>query len=204
LWAASHPANVFESFHLLDRQFTMLDTQYRDLQRAVASRESHPQAARDWQHAAREMRATTLQIRRLSDRMYRRYRERRTLGHRMFARIHARARILQARLLLLARTRSRKLARREQTRVAKSMLDLVLQYQALAGGYAAATCNAGAWSCGVAKKEPRTVGYPAAGVKWTCVRQRASCDGILGPRSPMLTGSPLTSNEPGASKPREK
>lgn len=196
MWAAAgHPKtapNIFESFHLLDAQFTRLDTQFQDLQHAVADDAPHARMARDWQHAAREMRATTVEIRRLSDRWP--YRGRRTLGHRMFGRLHSRARTLQARLLMLSRVRSRKLARREEVTVAKAMLDLVLQYQALSGGYAAATCHAGAWSCGVPKKEPRKVGYPAVGVKWTCVERLASCHGILGPRSPILTESPLTAN----------
>ena len=198
LWAAADnpktAPNVFEAFHQLDEHFTALDTQFHDLQHALNSGEPHTPVKRDWQHAARNMRDSTAQIRRITYRAYRPYRAHHALAYRMFFRLHSRARVLQERLLVMSRARSKKVARREETNVAKAMLDLVLQYQAVSGGYAAATCNAGAWSCGVPKKEPRKVGYPALGVKWTCVKQRASCHGILGPHSPMLTEPPLTAN----------
>lgn len=199
LWAAAHqqasPRNIFESFHLLDQHFTRLDTQFHVLQDALASNESHLHGKRGWQPAAAEMRTTTIAIRRFSYRMCRRYEGRRTLGHQMFARLYSSARVLQARLYLLSRTPSQKLARGEETRVEKAVLDLVLQYQAVSGGYAAATCDAGAWSCGVPRKEPRNVGYPSLGVKWICVKRLAACHGILGPRSPLLAEPPLTGKQ---------
>lgn len=195
--APNHPKtqpNIFETFQVLDQQFTRLDTQFHDLQRALQSKGTQTKMRRERKHATKEMRATTMQIRRLSYRLYKRYRADRSLGHRMFVQLNAQARDLQERLLKLSREPSQKLARREEETVAKAMLDLVLQYQAVSGGYAAATCSAGAWSCGVPKKEARTVGYPTLGVKWICVQQRASCSGILGPRAPKLSEPPLTAN----------
>jgi hypothetical protein len=196
--ASSKPArlDVFESFRVLDTHLTKLDGAFHDLQSSVAKKQSTKTAKRAWQHGLREMRATTNNIDRVSYRMYVNQRRLgRRLGSRMFLSLRRKAQVLHRSLLQADRTMSRTAQRRAEQKVRKAMLDLVLQYQALSGGYSAAHCDAGAWSCGVEKKEPRTVGYPAVGVKWMCVPRVKSCPGILGPRTPMLVTHPLTADK---------
>jgi hypothetical protein len=177
---------------LLDAQFTSLDTQFHDLQQVLTSIPS-THTRRAWQLAARQMRATTSRISRVSYRMYSQYQTpSRHLRYRMFALLHRKAHVLHAGLVEVTRARSRKQARVASRKAQRAMLDLVLQYQAISGGYAAASCGAQKWNCGVEKNEPRTIGYPALGVKWTCVPRAAACRGILGPRAPMLAQPPLT------------
>jgi hypothetical protein len=197
LWATTPPSratapDVFESFRVLDTQFTKLDTEFNDLQEGLAST-TQKHAKRAWPRAAREMQRTTAQISRISYRMYSHSR-RRQLRYRMFKLLHQRARLLRTRLAPIGRAPSRAVARRDSPKVQTAMLNLVLQYQAISGGYAAAHCDVGAWSCGVAKKQPRIVGYPSLGVKWMCVPRTNACKGILGPKTPLLATQPLTAD----------
>jgi len=185
--------DVFESFHALDAQFTTLDMQFRDLQNSLAKDRSHSASKRQWRKTARGMQTTTTHISKISYRMYSQCRRpSRQLRYQMFVLLHRRARALRICLAPVTRARSRTLAIRDSRKVQNAVLDLVLQYQAISGGYAAASCGAQKWNCGVEKNEPRTIGYPALGVKWTCVSRASACRGILGPRAPLLAQPPLT------------
>jgi hypothetical protein len=185
--------DVFESFRLFDAQFTKLDDQFHDLQQSFVNDQSKRHGKRAWQRVGRQMETTTSQISGLSYRMYSPYRgPSRKLRYRMFVALHRKTKLLHKQLALIAHTNSRRLARSESAKVHRTLLDLVLQYQALSGGYAAASCNPGKWNCGIEKKEPRLVGYPQVGVKWTCAPRASACRGILGPRTPLLAQQPLT------------
>jgi hypothetical protein len=185
--------DVFETFRLLDEQFSKLDGNYHDLQQALATRESQKQARKAWRRELRKMQQATTRIRQLSRRMYSQYRRpSRDLRYRMFEQLDQGSRRLNKQLIALQQQTSRNAVQKGNSKMRRAMLDLVLQYQALSGGYAATNCEAGAWSCGVAKDEPRRVGYPKLGVKWTCAARRNSCHGILGPRTPALNPEPLT------------
>jgi hypothetical protein len=199
MWGANVPAHtsridLFDSFRLLDAHFTKLDSEFHNLQDSVDNDKSVVRTKRAWQHSVRNMQSETARISRVSYQMYKHYR-RGQVPRRMFLRLRRRAKLLNAHLSKLARSRSRQYARRETRNVQKAMLNLVLQYQALSGGYAAAHCGPGAWVCGVPKEEPRKIGYPHVGVKWTCVERSRSCKGILGPRTPQLAPQPLTANK---------
>jgi hypothetical protein len=188
--------DVFESFRVLDTHLTELDGAFHNLQTSIEKKQSKKSAKGAWQHGLREMRTTTNNISCVSYQMYAdQRRANRRLGSRMFLSLRRKAQLLHRRLVQADNAMSRSAQRRADQQVQKAMLDLVLQYQALSGGYAAAHCDAGAWSCGVEKKEPRTVGYPAVGVKWMCVPRVKSCEGILGPRTPNLVTHPLTADK---------
>jgi len=193
-----HPSapitDVFESFRLLDVQFTKLDTEFHELQETTRS-DSRSYTKYAWRHAAREMDEATKQIRGSTFSMYSHYRgPQRRLGYRMFVLLHRRAQLLHTRLLPVIRAQRRAQARRDTLEVKNAMLDLVLQYQAISGGYAAAHCDAGAWSCGISKREPRKDGYPNVELKWICVPRTKACRGILGPRTPAVAPQSLTAD----------
>jgi hypothetical protein len=188
--SASAP-DLFDAFHKLDRQFTSLNTEFHDLQQSMNKHD--PQVKRPWRKAASEMRASTASIEAVTYRLSSHYRRTgRKFGYRGFRRLRQDAVRLRAATIRISATKSAVQARREMRRARRAMLDLVLQYQALSGGYAAARCDAGRWFCGAPKVEPRKIGYPAVGVKWTCVPRANSCKGVLGPRAPQLVPEPLT------------
>ena len=187
--------DVFESFRLLDTQFTKLDAEFRTLQESMTNSGRRTGVKRPWRDAARQMRDTTAHIERLSTRMTARYRRsKRKLGYHMFLLLRRDAQQLHARLVPIVAAPSQARARRESLEARRRMLDLVLQYQAISGGYAAAQCDAGEWTCGNEKSEPRSVGYPRIGVKWVCVKRAAACKGILGSPASKLASQPLTAN----------
>lgn len=182
--------DLFETFHQLDDRFAQLDTEFKELQESV---NSHSNAERLWRDQSREVRKTTIEIQRVSYRMCVRYRRAgRKIAYKSFAKLSHDARRLRMNMARIASTKTMDSARR-QTRVAKlAMVDLVLQYQALSGGYAAARCEANTWICGTPKPEPRKIGYPVSRMKWGCVQHSTRCRGLLGPRAPQLTPEPLT------------
>jgi hypothetical protein len=183
--------DLFETFRQLDRQFTDLDKQFKELQESVAR--GKPKSNRRWRRSARDVRKTTAHIEVVSYRMYARYRRSgRRFAYRNFAQLRHDARRLHVMALRISAAKSGTAARRETRLARRAMLDLVLQYQALSGGYAAARCDAGAWVCGTPKPEPRRVDYPKSSVRWTCVPRANACKGLLGPRAPQLTPEPLT------------
>jgi hypothetical protein len=189
--AKKKSTDLFESFRQLDRQFTNLDTQFKDLQESV--RRGKAESKRSWRQSARDVRKTTAHIEVVSARMYAHYRRSgRKFAYRNFAVLRGDARRLHARTLRISSAKSSEVARRETQLAKQAMLDLVLQYQALSGGYAAARCDAGAWVCGTPKPEPRRLDYPREGVRWTCVPRANACKGLLGPRAPKLAPEPLT------------
>ena len=181
-------SDLFETFGQLDTQFTKLDGQFRDLQSAVAKRQSKSR----WRAKARKVQATTSRISRVTSHLYRHGQAKQQLRYRMFSDLYHKARTLNARLSQVQHASSTAVASREIRKAQRAMLDLVLQYQAISGGYAAMTCDAGTWSCGVAKPEPRKAGYPSTAVKWACVPRAQACRGILGPRTPLLAPQALT------------
>jgi len=198
LAATARPAktaqvDLFEEFRLLDKQFTKLSNDYHDLQERLSGQEPPKQARTAWRRELREMRRSTAKIRQMSRRMRgHSRRQSQELRYRMFALLDRKASVLNRRLVAMERVQSRTGVQQGSRKMRLAMVDLVLQYQAISGGYAATACDAGKWSCGVAKKEPRRVGYPRVGVKWTCAPRRNACKGILGPRTPLLNPKPLT------------
>jgi hypothetical protein len=186
--------DVFDSFRALDAKFTTLDNQYHDLAKTIEKRSS-TKANRNWLRLLRQMRGTTAKISGLGYRLYAEERKsRRQFGSQMFLHLHRQAGMLRTRLTEANHASSNSERRRDSVRIQKAMLDLVLQYQAISGGYGALHCNAGAWSCGVPKRQPRTVGYPQLGTKWICVQHSQTCKGVLGPRTPALASQPLTAD----------
>ncbi|MGZ4814517.1 MAG: hypothetical protein ACXVZV_03860 [Terriglobales bacterium] len=197
-WANSRHSNakapdLFETFRLLDEQFTQLDTQFQELQDSVAAGAAHARAKRQWRAHARALRPTTAHIEAESSRMYTHYRRvGRRWGYQNFALLRRDAKQLNAMMVRIAAAKSQGVAHRETRRAKLAMIDLLLQYQAISGGYAAARCDAGTWICGGPKPEPRRIGYPRSSVKWTCASRANACRGILGPRAPQLTPETLT------------
>jgi hypothetical protein len=183
--------NVFESFRILDRHLTTINTQLHDLQREVESGRSHKSKPSEWRNTARAMRQTSAKIQHLSAVMQAHFRrQKRKLGVKLFGSLRKEAKIVDRQLISLSQTQAQSSARKDLKKVEASMLNLLLKFQSLSGGYAASHCGVKEWNCGVAKQD---VNHQQFGIRWTCVTRSTSCHGILGPRTLGVVSEPLTS-----------
>jgi hypothetical protein len=186
--------DVVQTFRTLDKHFTILDAHLQDLQKGINAPATQKKAGgRSWRTVTKQMRRTTLRIERISSSAATRYRRQRNrTGTKMFGSLHVRAKTLNRHLLSLSKAPSRDNARKSIPRVQQAVLNLVLQFQVMSGGYAATRCDPGTWSCGVPKQELDQPGYPKVGVKWTCVKRAKGCGGMLGAWTPPLVTKPVT------------
>jgi len=174
-------AEPFATFHLLDRQLSVLGQQSAALQKAVRS----PQAANAktvpaWRGAASHMSKTVVAIERLALRLRRRYRGR-PFGNRLFGRLRARAVSVQSALKVVRSADSPARAGAAASEVDKRIVALGLQYNAISGGYAALQCAPGEWTCCQPKRQSGAARADACA--WTCRKQPKSCRGFVGARA---------------------
>jgi len=173
----------FDTFRLIDAEMTRLDSQLAQLKKSLRpGGQLSAKQRRLWVASARRMRATASSIQRLGKRMRSHYRaHHQKAGYRLFTALDLKAQALRHQLLSLERARGRVVAERASSRVEKSMLALVLQFDSMSGGYAAVHCEPQWWACAEVRSD-RANDAPA--VKWACVNTRRACAGLLGPQSP--------------------
>jgi hypothetical protein len=177
-------AEPFATFHLLDRQLSVLEVQSAALRKTLDSPQTGNvnSARRARSKAVREMRQTLAKIRKMSLRLRRRYR-RKAFAARLFGRLQARAVSVEAGLKMLISARRPDRARTAASEVDRRIVTLGLQYNAITGGYAALSCTPGQWTC----CEPKPQGEAASeACRWICTKQVQSCRGFAGPRAAML------------------
>jgi hypothetical protein len=175
-------AEPFATFHLLDRQLSVLGQQSAALQKAVSSPQlgNVKTTGRAWRSASTRMGQTVATIENLALRMQRRYRGKR-FATRLFGRLRARAASVQSALKVVRSADSPAHAGPAASEVDKHIVVLGLQYNAITGGYAALHCAPGEWTCCEPKRQSE--GAPADACRWICTRQAQRCRGFLGPRA---------------------
>jgi hypothetical protein len=62
------------------------------------------------------------------------------------------------------------------------IVSLVVQFQAASGGYGAARCAPGAWTCCEPKRSKDLRQSAQVACVWGCATRAKSCTGFLGPR----------------------
>ncbi len=174
-------AEPFASFHLLDRQLSVLGRQSAALQKTVRSPQvasANPGPA--WRSAARHMGQTVAAIERLALRLRRRYRGK-PFATRLFGRLRTRATSVQSALKVVRSADSPGRAGPAALEVDNRIVALGLQYNAIIGGYAALQCTPGEWTC----CEPKRQSGPARAdaCRWTCRKQANRCRGFVGARA---------------------
>jgi hypothetical protein len=179
----------FSSFVKIDAKLTILNEQFTKL-KANLSPESIPRPRSvtlnpDWKTMVREMQSTARSIQARSANVERHYRsERRQYGTRIFAALTRRAAAVRRQLRALNTAPGIASARAHTMKLDKAIVALVLQFQAVSGGYGAAHCDSGAWAC--CEPKQRQLGREAPtdlACKWVCVQQSNACTGFLGPRT---------------------
>ena len=174
-------AEPFATFHLLDRQLSVLGQQSAALRKTISSPQSgNRKAARPaWPSAARPMAQTVTKIENLALRLRRRYRGK-PFSARLFGRLQARAASVQSALKIVRSANSPARAGTAASEVEKRIVALGLQYNAITDGYAALHCAPGEWTCCEPKRQDEAE-TPAA-CRWTCTKQTRRCRGLVGPR----------------------
>jgi hypothetical protein len=172
----------FTTFHLLDRQLSLLGRQSAVLKKTVSS----PQPANSktakpaWRKAATEMGQTVNTIEKLAHSLQRRYRGK-PFARRQFGRLYARAASVQSALRVVRSTDSQVRASAAASAVDKAIVALSLQYNAITGGYAALHCSPGEWTCCEPKRQGEASSPDAC--RWLCTKKAQRCRGFVGIRA---------------------
>jgi hypothetical protein len=174
-------AEPFATFHLLDRQLSMLGQQSAALQKTVRS----PQVASAktgpaWRSVARQMGETVATVERLVLRLRRRYRSK-PFATRLFRHFLTRAASVRSALNAVSSADNTTRAGPAALEVDKRIVALGLEYNAITGGYAALKCAPGEWTCCEPKRGSGAA--PADACRWTCRKHANRCGGFVGARA---------------------
>jgi hypothetical protein len=176
--AGSEP---FATFHLLDRQLSLLGRQSAVLQKTVSSPQpGNSKAAKTWRKAATDMGQTVNRIQKLAHSLQRRYRGK-PFARRLFGRLSARAASVQSVLRVVRSADSPVRASTAASKVDKRIVSLSLQYNAITGGYAALHCAPGEWTCCEPKRQGEASTPDAC--RWLCTKKAQRCRGFVGLRA---------------------
>ena len=176
--AGSEP---FATFHLLDRQLSLLGRQSAVLQKTVSSPQpGNSKAAKTWRKAATDLGQTVNRIQKLAHSLQRRYRGK-PFARRLFGRLSARAASVQSVLRVVRSADSPVRASTAASKVDKRIVSLSLQYNAITGGYAALHCAPGEWTCCEPKRQGEASSPDAC--RWLCTKKAQRCRGFVGLRA---------------------
>jgi hypothetical protein len=178
--------NPFRTFRLLDQKLTLLQSQQHSLQAALQINKSAntiSAGAPAWVAPARAMRRTALSMQRLVSREEHLYRIRhRQFGVRLFSILRIRTEAVRRNVVAMELARNQTTAHSAQQELEKSLLSLIVQFQAASGGYGAVRCPRRAWTCCEPKRTEDLQSGEQAACRWVCVQRSPSCTGFVGPR----------------------
>jgi hypothetical protein len=177
----------FRSFRMLDAKLTLLTNQQDALKAAFNPVQSGsgsiaaPSQRRTT--ACRSMNFTTAGIERIAGGLERLYEGRhQRFGVQMFRIIRIKAEEVQRGVNAVAKAQTRSALDLATKRLDERIVSLVVQFQAASGGYGAARCSPGAWTCCELKRSKDLLQSEQVACMWGCVPTAGTCKGFLGPR----------------------
>jgi hypothetical protein len=179
----------FRSFRTLDAKLTLLAHQQEALNVAfnpvqVDSRNKAADSRRRTT-ASSNMHSTAAGIVLVAGGLERLYQRRhQPFGVQMFRALRMRAEEVQRGVSAVAKAQTRSTAESAAKRLDEGIVSLVVQFQAASGGYGAARCSPGAWTCCQPKRSKDLLQSEQFACMWGCVRTAQTCTGFLGPRIP--------------------
>jgi hypothetical protein len=176
----------FRSFRMLDAKLTLLTNQQDGLKAAFnpAQAGSRSIAARRTT-ASTSLNTTAAGIGRIAGRLERLYQRRhQPFGVQMFRVLRIRAEEVQRGVNAVAKAQTRSAVDLAAKRLDERIVSLVVQFQAASGGYGAARCSPGAWTCCEPKRSKDLFQSERVACMWGCVPTSQTCTGFLGPRIP--------------------
>ena len=177
----------FRSFRTLDAKLTLLAHQQEALNVAfnpvqVGSRSKAANSGRRTT-AFSNMNSTAAGIVLVASGLERLYQKRRQpFGVQVFRALRIRAEEVQRGVSDVAKAQTRSAGESAAKRLDEGIVSLVVQFQAASGGYGAARCSPGAWTCCQPKRSKDLLQSEQLACMWGCVRTTQTCTGFLGPR----------------------
>ena len=177
----------FRSFRMLDAKLTLLTNQQDALKAAFNPVESGSGsiAAPSGRQtkASRSMNFTAAGIERIAGGLERLYEGRHQgFGVQMFRIMRIKAEDVKRGVNAVAKAQTRSALDLATKRLDERIVSLVVQFQAASGGYGAARCAPGAWTCCEPKRSKDLLQSEQVACMWGCVPRAESCTGFLGPR----------------------
>jgi hypothetical protein len=179
----------FRSFRTLDAKLTLLAHQQEALNVAfnpvqVGSRSKAANSQRQTT-ASNNINSTAAGIVLVAGGLARLYQGRhQPFGVQMFRALRLRAEEVQRGVSAVAKAQTRSTAESAAKKLNEGIVSLVVQFQAASGGYGAARCSPGAWTCCQPKRSKDLLQSEQFACMWGCVRTAQTCTGFLGPRIP--------------------
>ncbi len=162
------------SFALLDKKLTLLSQEQLALPNGEARSRRLP---------ARSMERTVASIVQTAARLQFLYaRRRQPFGARMFRLLRSRAEAVHKAVNSLAVADNSRARQTELRAVNSRILALVIQFQAVSGGYSALRCAPREWTCCSPKRRQDLRPGESMACRWMCVSKARSCTGFRGPR----------------------
>jgi hypothetical protein len=176
----------FRSFRMLDAKLTLLRNQQDALKaafnpvRSGSGSIAAPSGPRT--KASSSMNFTAAGIERMAGGLERLYEGRhQDFGVQMFRIMRIKAEEVQRGVNAVAKAQTRSALDLATKRLDERIVSLVLQFQAASGGYGAARCAPGAWTCCEPKRSKDLLQSEQIACMWGCVPRTESCTGFLGP-----------------------
>jgi hypothetical protein len=170
----------FRSFRMLDANLTLLTNQQGTLKAAFNPAPGSESSGRQTE-AVRGMNSTAAEIGSIARRLERLYEgHHQRFGVQTFRLIRIKAQEVQRDLSAVTKAKTGGARDLAMKRLDERVVSLVVQFQAVSGGYGAVRCSPSAWTCCQPKrsKGPRE---PIACI-WGCVPRADRCRGFVGPR----------------------
>jgi hypothetical protein len=178
----------FRSFAILDAMLSLLTCLLASLEATLSGRGLESGASTPPQSRAKllnNMRVTSADITRLTAHLQSRSaKQHRAFGVKILKLLRARANAVSRDIYVVQRTHTASSARLADERLGKGIVALVLQFQAVSGGYATTQCAAHEWTCCEPKRTKDLMPGEQAACRWTCLPNSNKCTGLLGPRIP--------------------
>jgi len=176
----------FRSFRMLDAKLTLLAHQQEALSAAFnpAQMGSRSEAANSGRRTTfSNINSTAAGIVVVAGELERLYQRRhQPFGVQMFRALRTRAEEVQRGVSAVAKAQTRSAAESAAKRLDEGIVSLVVQFQAASGGYGAARCSPGAWTCCEPKRSKDLLQSEQVACMWGCVKTAQTCTGFLGPR----------------------
>lgn len=170
----------FRSFRMLDAKLSLLTNQ-QDALKATFNPASSS-ASRQTEAAGR-MNSTAAEIGSIARRLERLYEGRhQRFGVQTFRLIRIKAQETQRDLSAVTKAQTGGALDLAIKRLDERVVSLVVQFQAVSGGYGAVRCSPDTWTCCQPKRSKDPLQSEEMACMWRCVPRADSCTGFLGPR----------------------
>jgi hypothetical protein len=165
----------FRSFRMLDAKLSLLTNQ-QDALKASSSVSRQTEAAGRMNSTAAEIGSIARRLERLYEGRHQRF------GVQTFRLIRIKAQEIQRDLSAVTKAQMGGALDLAIKRLDERVVSLVVQFQAVSGGYGAVRCSPDTWTCCQPKRSKDPLQSEQMACMWGCVPRADRCTGFLGPR----------------------